>query len=144
MANEMPKAAEFEGLSRKVIEYSEAFAAIVEKAKRGALTDADWEPIEQIVNVSAFERLGVFLGPQAEAIDWPKYRHYVSQYAAGTEWEGTLRHITEQGNRVIMELQERNTRGGETDVSNTVTIYGFDDRQRLCRLEVYVMPLEKR
>ena len=144
MANEMPSSHEFTGLARKVIEYSEAFAALVAASKKAPLQEADWQDIEQLVNVEAFQRQGVFLGPQAELIDWPTYKHYVSQYAAGTSWEGTLRNITEAGDRVILELEERNSANGVTDVSNTVTTYAFDDEQKLRRLEVYVMPLEKR
>ncbi|TCM22088.1 hypothetical protein EDF56_101769 [Novosphingobium sp. PhB165] len=144
MANEMPKSTDFTGLTQKVIAYSEEFAGIVEKAKSGPLEASDWAGIEALVNVDAYERMGVFLGPQAEVIDWPKYKYYVSQYAAGSSWEGTLRHVTEQANRVILELEERNSRDGVTDVSNTVTIYEFDDAQKLRHLDVYVMPLGKR
>jgi hypothetical protein len=144
VANEMPSSTEFTGLTRKVIEYSEAFSAIVERAKNGPLSDADWADIEQIVDVNTYERMGVFLGPQAEVIDWQRYKYYVSQYAAGTSWEGTLRHVTEQAGRVILELEERNSRDGVTDVSNTVTIYEFDEADKLRHLDVYIMPLEKR
>lgn len=144
MANEMPRSSEFTGLSRKVIEYSGAFSDIVETAKSRPLTDADWSTIEQLVATDTFERVGVFLGAQAEVIGWAKYKYYVSQYAAGTSWEGTLRHITEEPGRVILELEERNSRDGVTDVSNTVTVYEFDEQEKLRHLEVYVMPLEKR
>lgn len=140
MASEMPSSGEFSGNSRSVIAYSEAFSELAEKAKAGPLTDADWQPIERLVNVAEFVREGVFLGPQAETIDWPTYRSYVSQYGGHTSWEGTLRHITEVDGRVILELEERNTRGGVTDVSNTVTIYEFDEAGLLRHLDVYVMP----
>lgn len=141
MANEMPGSGDYTGLSRAVLRYSEAFKTMVDKANGGDLTDADWKPIETLVDVAAFERVGVFLGPKAEVIGWKKYRKYVSDYAAGTSWEGTLRNITEVPGRVILELQERNSRGGVTDVSNTVTIYEFDDAGKLRHLDVYVMPL---
>lgn len=144
MANEMPRSADFTGLTRKVIAYSEAFSALVVAAKHGPLADADWAVIEKLVDVDTFQRMGVFLGPQAEVIDWATYRHYVSQYAAGSSWEGTLRHVTEHGSRVILELEERNSRDGVTDVSNTVTVYDFDQADRLCHLDVYFMPLGKR
>jgi hypothetical protein len=49
MANEMPSSNDYTGLSRKVIQYSEAFSDLVTKAKAGGLTDADWGPIEQLV-----------------------------------------------------------------------------------------------
>jgi hypothetical protein len=141
MANEMPHSSEFSGNSRSVIAYSEAFTTLAEKAKQGPLTDADWEPIEQLVDVAAFVREGVFLGPRAEVIDWPTYRHYVTQYGGNTAWEGTLRRITETDGRVILELTERNIRDGHIDVSNTVTIYEFNDAGKLRHLDVYVMPL---
>ncbi len=140
MANEMPSSSDFTGLTHAVIAYSEAFTRLVGKAKASTLTDADWEEIEQLVDVSAFVREGVFAGPQAEVIDWPTYRSYVTQYGGFTDWEGTLRHVTEMPGRVILELEERNTRGGVTDVSNTVTIYEFGADNRLRHLDVYVMP----
>lgn len=144
VANEMPKPDEFSGLSRAVIQYSEAFTQIVDTAKARSLSDADWKLIEDLVDIDAFERVGVFLAPPAEVIDWNKYKSYITQYAGGTSWEGTLRHITEQPGRVILELEERNTRGGVTDVSNTVTIYEFNEAGKLRHLDVYVMPVATR
>jgi hypothetical protein len=141
MANEMPHSSEFSGLTRKVIEYSEGFSAIVETAKQRPLQDSDWSAMDLLVNTSTYERVGVFVGAEAEVIDWPTYKSYISQYAAGTSWEGTLRHVTEQPGRVILELEERNARNGSTHVSNTVTIYEFDEADKLRHLDVYVMPL---
>ena len=144
MANEMPDPDRYTGLSRKVLEYSAAFTSLVTRLKAGGLTDADWAPFEEIVDPASFERVGVFLGPQAEVIGWASYKDYISTYGGSVEWEGTLRNITEQGDRVILELEERNTHGGETDVSNTVTVYEFDAAGKLIHLDVYVMPLTKR
>jgi hypothetical protein len=141
MANEMPRSQDYTGLSRTVLQYSEAFARIVEQVKTAAPSDALWAPIEQLVDVAGFERTGVFLTAQAEVLGWDKYKSYIAQYAGGTSWEGTLRHITETAGRVILELEERNTRDGATDVSNTVTIYEFNAEGRLRHLEVYVMKL---
>jgi hypothetical protein len=144
MANEMPSSNDYTGLSRKVIQYSEAFSELVKKAKAGGLSDADWGPIEQLVDVDGFERLGVFLMPQGEVLDWQTYKGYVSKYSANTTWEGTLRHITETPGRVILELEERNTHDGVMEISNTVTIYEFNDAGKLRHLDVYVMPLGTR
>ena len=46
MANEMPASSEFSGLSQVVIAYSEAFAALADRAKTGPLTDADWAEVD--------------------------------------------------------------------------------------------------
>ena len=141
MANEMPRSEAYGGLSRAVLQYSEAFTRIVDKAKALALSDADWADIEQLVDVDAFERVGVFLTPRAEVLGWAEYKNYISRYAGDTSWEGTLRHITEKPGRVILELEERNTRAGVTDRSNTVTIYEYNEAGKLRHLDVYVMPL---
>jgi hypothetical protein len=61
-----------------------------------------------------------------------------------TAWEGTLRRITEVPNLVFLELEERNTRDGVTDVSHTVTIYEFNSAAKLQKLDVYVAPIAKR
>ncbi len=113
MANEMPSSADYSGLTRTVIQYSEAFTALVDKAKHGALSDADWEPIEQLVDVAAFERQGVFLTAKAETFGWSTYKSYISQFGGATSWEGTLRRVTEQPNLVILELEERIAQGGQ-------------------------------
>ena len=144
MANEMPHSSTYTGLTRKVLEYSEAFAGVAAKAKAGPLTDADWAAFDPLVDAAAFVREGVFLTAQAEVIDWATYKGYVTQYGGYISWEGTLRHVTESPGRVILELEERNTRGGVTDVSNTVTIYEFNDADKLVHLDVYVMPLGER
>ena len=144
MANGMPISSEFTGLTRVVIAYSEAFARLITSAKASTLNDADWQEIEQLVDVPSFVREGVFLGAQAEVINWPTYKSYVTQYGGHTSWEGTLRHVTETPGRVILELEERNTRDGVTHVANTVTVYEFTAADKLRHLEVYVMPRGER
>jgi hypothetical protein len=141
MAHEIPGSKNFTGLSRKVIEYSERFALIVAHIKDPEFPDTLWQSLEELVDVDNFVRQGVFLTATPETIDWPTYKSYITQYAGGTRWEGTLRHITEQGNRVILELQERNTRDGFTHIANTVTVYDFNEAGRVRTLEVYVMSL---
>lgn len=141
MAHEIPSSNNFTGLSRKVLEYSERFARIVECLKEPDYSDATWGPLEELVDVDNFVRQGVFLTDKPETIDWRTYKSYIVQYGGETQWEATLRHITEQGNRVILELEERNTRAGFTDIANTVTAYGFDDEGKVKTLEVYVMDL---
>jgi hypothetical protein len=141
MANEMPSSADYQGHTAKVLAYSEEFLKLVRKAKAGGIQEADWADMETIVDPQAWGRQGVFVGEKAETFGWPTYKESITKYAAYTDWEGTLRHVTEQGNRVILELEERNTVNGKMDVSNTVTIYEFDDAGKLVHLDVYVMPL---
>jgi hypothetical protein len=94
--------------------------------------------------VRSFQRVGVFLTNRAEVSNWQQYKQLITQYGGATEWEGTLRRITEVPGLVFLELEERNTRDGVTDVSNTVTIYEFNQGGKLCKLDVYVSHIAKR
>jgi hypothetical protein len=141
MAHEMPSSEEFAGLSRKVLQYSERFAELVESLKKPGFSDAAWAPLEELVDVDNFVRQGVFLTDKPETIDWQTYKSYITQYGGETQWEATLRYLTEQGNRVILELQERNTRGDFTSIANSVMAYGFNDEGNVNTLDVYVMIL---
>ena len=72
MANEMPNPDDYKGLSRKVLQYGDTFRRIVEKAKQPRFSEADWAPLEDLVDVDEFERVGVFLSGRAEVISWPQ------------------------------------------------------------------------
>jgi hypothetical protein len=144
MANEMPSSAGYQGLSRKVLQYCESFQKIAAKLRQQQSADAEWAGIEELVDTANFRREGVFLKQVVELTDWQQYKELVSQYGGKTSWEGTLRRITEVPGLVFLELQERNTREGVTDVSNTVTIYKFNDAGKLAKLDVYVAHVEKR
>lgn len=144
MANEMPSSDNYTGLSRKVLQYSEGFLRIVNKMKHPGFADADWAPLEELVDVENFRRLGVFLTDRAELSDWRQYKQLLLQYGGMTAWEGTLRRITEVPGLVFLELQERNMRDGVTDVSHTMTVYEFNPDGKLCRLAVYVAGIGKR
>ena len=138
MANEMPNPESYQGLSRKVLQYSDRFRKLVDKMKTPDYSEKDWASIEELVDTKNFERYGVFTSAKAETFGWATYKEYISRYAGGTHWEGTLRRITEAPGLVYLELEERNTRDGVTDVANTVTIYEFNDAGKLKHLDVYV------
>jgi hypothetical protein len=144
MANEMPSSKNYTGLARKVLEYSEHFLRLINKIKQPGFGASDWAPLEELVDVKNFRRQGVFLTDRAEVSDWPHYKQLITQYGGMTAWEGTLRRITEVPGLVFLELEERNTRDGVTDVSHTVTIYEFNAAARLSKLDVYVAPIAKR
>ena len=144
MANEMPKSANYKGLSRAVLQYSEQFLQIVNKMKQPGFSNADWAPLEDLVDVTNFRRVGVFLTERVEVSNWQEYKQFITQYGGKTSWEGTLRRITEVPGLVFLELEERNTRDAATDVANTVTIYEFNRAGKLCNLDVYVAHIGQR
>ena len=144
MANEMPNPEAYKGLSRKVLQYSDRFLRVVNKIKQPGFSEADWTPLEELVDLKNFRRMGVFLTNCAEVSNWQQYKQLITQYGGVTAWEGTLRRITEVPGLVFLELEERNTRDGVTDVSNTVTIYEFNPAGKLSKLDVYVSHIAQR
>ncbi|MFC1925105.1 hypothetical protein ACFLW2_00225 [Chloroflexota bacterium] len=144
MANEMPNPENYTGLSRLVMQYADSFSRIAEKLQQGSLSETDWASIEDLVDVDNFQRAGVFLTDQVEVTTWQEYKALINQYGAMASWEGTLRRITEVPGLVFLELEERNTIGGVMYVSNTVTIYQFNQADKIIKLDVYVASLGKR
>lgn len=135
MANEIPSSEKFSGLCQKVLRYSEVFHRVV-----GVGDKEGWGELEAMIDVATFQREGVFLGPVSEKIGWAEYKKYLSQFAGSSEWEGSMRRITEVPGRVFLELEERITRNGQRTVANTVTIYDFNKDGKLTHLDVYVSP----
>lgn len=144
MANEMPNPQNYSGLSRTVLQYCDSFKRIADRIRDSTVTEADWTRIEELVDVPNFQRQGVFLTNRVERSTWAQYKQIIGQYGGMTQWEGTLRRITETPNLVFLELEERNTRNGVMDVSNTVTIYEFNAAGKLHKLDVYVAHVEQR
>ena len=144
MANEMPNPEDYKGLARKVLQYCDNFRRIAEKIKQQRFSEADWAPMEELVDVANFQRVGVFLTNRVEVSNWQQYKKFIAEYGGVTSWEGTLRRITEVPSLVFLELEERNTREGVTDVSNTVTIYEFNPAGKLRKLDVYVAHIGQR
>jgi hypothetical protein len=144
MANEMPASASYTGLSRKVLQYSERFLQVVNRMKKPGFSEADWASLEELVDVQKFQRVGVFLTAQVEVSNWQQYKGFITQYGGLTSWEGTLRRITEVAGLVYLELEERNSRNNVTDISNTVTIYKFNEAAKLTHLDVYVAHIGER
>jgi hypothetical protein len=122
----------------QVLQWTERFMQIVDMVKRNTLTALDWERLEELVDVSNFQRVGVLLTPQVEVSNWQHYRAFIMQYGCMVSWERTLRRITEVPGLVFQELQERNMRDGVMDISNTVTIYKFNEVGKVAHLDVYV------
>jgi hypothetical protein len=144
MANEMPNPENYKGLARKVLQYCDNFRRIAEKIRQQQSTEADWARMEELVDLQNFQRVGVFLTQRVEVSNWQQYKGFITQYGGMTSWEGTLRRITEIPKLVFLELEERNTRNGVMDVSNTVTIYEFNQADKLRKLDVYVAHLGQR
>jgi hypothetical protein len=118
-------------LTLRVLEYERAIKRLV-----AGTTDQDnWTSLAEFVAVEDFERLGTFL----EVQDWGQYTTMLTQWASATEsFETTVRRISEVGDLVYYEIEERHFRGNKVNVINSMTVFEFDTQQKIRRLNVYL------
>jgi limonene-1,2-epoxide hydrolase len=111
--------------------YTEVLASLVPSAT----TPEDWQPLTELVAVDKFERHGTFL----EVHDWAGYLTMLSRWAGSVDrFETTVHRITNAGRLVFYEIEERHFRGDAVNVVNSMTVFEFDDNDRIRRLDVYL------
>src|SRR5947209_4243569 len=87
---------------------------------KGISSPLDWEPLTAFLDPGRFTRVGAYL----EKFDWPQYREFLTAWAAGgTRFEFTQFHISEVGNAVFQEIEERHHRGAEFIKKNVIAVY---------------------
>ena len=96
---------------------------------------ADWAPLAEFVAVDEFERVGTFL----EVQDWQQYTDMLTQWASATDsFETTVRRVSELDRLVYFEIEERHFRGGDVHVVNSMTVFEFDEGDKIRHLNVYL------
>ena len=107
----MPELAELltrhTGRSRTVLEYAATTGRLVTDAKAPGFTEDDWAPLADLVDTENFLRVGAF----KEEMDWAGYVAFLTGWATTSEWECTFKRITEHGDLVFLELEERSVVG---------------------------------
>ena len=95
----------------------------------------DWQPLTEFVAVEDFERVGTFMERQ----DWRTYTEMLTQWAGSIDsFETSVHRVSESGNLVYYEIEERHHRGGNVSVVNSLTVFEFGDDGRIRRLAVYL------
>ena len=118
-------------LTTKVLEYDKAVKRLVQAGK----APGDWAPLAEFVAVDEFERVGTFL----EVQDWQQYTEMLTKWASATDsFESTVRRISEFGSLVFFEIEERHFRGGNVNVVNSMTVFGFNEEGKIRHLDVYL------
>ncbi|MET0366279.1 MAG: hypothetical protein ABW169_16670 [Sphingobium sp.] len=125
---------EYDGLARRVLDYSLLMKAKVDQAKRPGFTVESWAPLAEMVAVDEFERVGNFL----EVMNWPDYAAFLTEWAKGSDWDCSFRRITEHDNTVWLELEERSDAAGHRSVVNSVSVYEFNAAGKLRHLDIYL------
>jgi hypothetical protein len=100
----------------------------------GVTSPLDWEPVAAFVDVGAFRRVGAYL----EEFDWTQYREFLSGWASGgTRFEKTVFRVTEVGDTVFREIEERHYRGEEFIRKNVMAVFRFNAEGKIVRLHIY-------
>jgi limonene-1,2-epoxide hydrolase len=117
-----------------LLEVVNAFtAAQGEVLAAGVSQPSDWDPVARFVSPD-FKRVGAYL----EELDWEAYKAFLTGWAkGGTRFEFTVFHITEVGDAVFQEIEERHHRGDEFIRKNVIAVYRFDQQRRIRHLDIY-------
>ncbi|MCJ2180221.1 hypothetical protein [Novosphingobium album (ex Hu et al. 2023)] len=100
----------------------------------GVTKESDWDPLTEFIDADKFKRVGAYL----EELTWPDYRKFLTGWmAGGTRFEFTEFQISEVGNSVFQEIEERHWRGEEFIRKNVIAVYKFDDAGKLYHLDIY-------
>ena len=100
----------------------------------GVTKASDWEPLTQFIDVDGFKRVGAYL----ETLNWEEYKAFLTGWIlGGTHFEFTEFQISEVGQSVFQEIEERHTRGDQFIRKNVIAVYKFNDQNRIHHLDIY-------
>jgi hypothetical protein len=122
------------GLSRKVLDYSLEMKRMIEAGKQPGFSEADWAGLAAMVATDRFERVGNF----KEVMTWPEYVGFLTGWVRSSEWECSFKRVTQSGNVVFLELEERSRVGDQASVVNSVSVYEFDAAGKIGHLDIYL------
>jgi len=125
---------EYSGLSLKVLEYSQVMKRLVDSSKEPGFSEQSWAPLAELVSVDEFERVGNF----KEVMNWPDYISFLTNWAMSSEWECSFKRITEAGDVVFLELEERLKFGDFSSAVNSVSVYEFNGAGKIRHLDIYL------
>ncbi len=120
------------GPLRKVVTgFNEVQAKIL---AAGVKSPADWEPMGEYIDIASFKRVGAYL----EELNFADYCEFLAGWAAGgTQFEFTEFFVTEVGNTLFQEIEERHTRGADFIRKNVIAVYRFNAANKIVHLDIY-------
>lgn len=125
---------DYTGRSRMVLEYGLTTKRLVDEAKKPGFSVDSWGPLAALVATDEFERVGAF----KEVMDWHAYVDFLTNWATSSEWECSLRGVTETPDKVFLELEERSRIGEFANVVNSLSVYEFDAAGKIRRIGLYL------
>lgn len=125
---------DYSGLSRKVLDYSVLIKELVDRAKTPGFDQSGWDPLKDLIETEGFVRVGNF----KEVMDWQQYVEFLTGWASASQWECSFKRITEVGDTVFLELEERSEIGDFKSVVNSLSVYEFNPAGKIQRMDVYL------
>lgn len=118
-------------LTQRVYDYVDA----QRKAMAAGITKpSDWDGMLDFIDPDNFKRVGAYL----EELDWSGYREFLTGWmAGGTRFEFTEFRISEVGDTVFQEIEERHYRGDDFIRKNVIAVYRFNNQNRIVHLDIY-------
>ena len=99
----------------------------------GVTRPEDWEPMSRYLSPD-FKRVGAYL----EELNYADYCDFLTGWAAGgTRFEYTEFHVTEIGDAVFQEIEERHWRGEQFIRKNVIAVYRFTPEGNIRHLDIY-------
>ncbi|WP_317931114.1 hypothetical protein [Halioxenophilus sp. WMMB6] len=125
---------QYSGKSHQVLVYCQLMKALVDQAKQPGFSEESWAPLAELIETKDFQRIGNF----KEEMDWSGYVAFLTGWAMGSEWECSFKRITEVGNTVFLELEERSVMGGFSSSVNSFSVYEFNANGKVQHVDVYL------
>jgi hypothetical protein len=118
-------------LTQAVYDFCAAQAQVL---AAGVTKPSDWEPMAKFLAVDRFKRVGAYL----EELDYDEYCKFLTTWAAGgTQFEYTEFYISEVGNAVFQEIEERHRHGDQFIRKNVIAVYRFTPEGKIRHLDIY-------
>lgn len=126
--------ADYSGRARAVLEYSQAIKSLVDEAKSPDFSEKNFARLARLVDTADFERIGPF----KDKMNWDEYVKFLTDWASGSEWECSLRRLSESPDLTFLELEERLKMGDFTNSVNSMSVYGFNAAGKIRRIQLYL------
>lgn len=123
-----------ERLIKIVRHWADIYEDICKTSQKRAITAEDFDPIAALIATDEFTRIGVF----KDEADWPLCLEKYLQFAGTSLWTGKLRFINVVDNIVFQELEETITRPHGENVIYTMSVFEFNDDDKVRALRVYM------
>jgi hypothetical protein len=129
MAGDWTNRADVSPRAEKAITFGDRMAAIV----NGESDQTFEEALAPLVDPARFRRRG----NERTEWDWQAYLGMLGQWnQVDGKYEKTLHRASEVGNVVYLDLDERSTHGDSVHALRSISIYEFDDADRIVGVDV--------